>query len=597
MINSSDDHTEIQFSSDPYQLTDIEEELADYPPERPEENEVTEEEMVSEEIFFEVIDNEDQGELIAVDDDSISYWDGFINISKQAIPRACSYTFSIEVLIIMLLLNMYSQDDDNVASSTLIGIILNVAIILGISPLFAMGIIVSRYMGDLKEAVRRGEDQVVQDLKRDRTANVYRNAVLFIAPVMAIPTVGVLFFSESILVNIFGQDKAVAQLTQNFLRAYSPAVIAQLEFRVPSEQIMFCGGKAVPVMLMGGANLLMCTALAVLLEFGGLGIPALGPAGVAYAYVIENYLNAACFALYIGLHKDFRPFHYFNFLRSMRGNLEEFKQFISLGATISFSVAVSSAVSFVNSILAGLISVNDQAAWAFVGLYGGAVVIPSVALGGVAAQEVSRALGEKKYTRASWIGKYSVLTTLVYTVPIPVIVSVAPKILMVILNNNQADIYKTLRTLVPIYSVGVIGDSILFNFLQQLRALGKARSATTIYVTGLSAGMLASILLGLETKLGVDGVALGYAGGSVLAGTGLGLRLLDAIQPSKIKESQEAMQVSSPQPTPWGCASFHFFKNCIPRRRERVLVVSESEEERIPITSVNSSQRVSTTFS
>lgn len=61
--------------------------------------------------------------------------------------------------------------------------------------------------------------------------------------------------------------------------------------------------------------------------------------------------------------------------------------------------------------------------------------------------------------------------------------------------------------------VGFITDTIGYNLRHQLRALRDLITPNNIAIFGMSRETSLSAFLGLETYLGIDGVAAGYAGG------------------------------------------------------------------------------------
>ncbi len=89
---------------------------------------------------IEIIDNN----IVDNDDSDISYLRVFIEISKMGIPLALSFSFSFEVWMAVILLKHLSTTPEEQAAATLVSIVMNTAFMLGVSPLFATMVYISR---------------------------------------------------------------------------------------------------------------------------------------------------------------------------------------------------------------------------------------------------------------------------------------------------------------------------------------------------------------------------------------------------------------------------------------------------------------------
>ncbi len=121
----------------------------------------------------------------------------------------------------------------------------------------------------------------------------------------------------------------------------------------------------------------------------------------------------------------------------------------------------------------------------------------------------------------------------------------APSLLL-FSNSGKDNVKDILKGLVPIMSVQVIADSIRFNILQQLRALGDHNGPTAISVCGLLFGIVLADILRLNTSMGIYGVATGATSGVILAAAGLMYRWCSRIQPDKIKGMTESPSLAEP---------------------------------------------------
>jgi Na+-driven multidrug efflux pump len=449
-----------------------------------------------------------------VDTSLLSFTDVFKLISSLALPMSASFTFSIELFLMIILLNNINETEEEVAATTLIATLLNTLIVVGVAPLFAMNLIASNKIGELEENEAKGEDEEELQKKREYIAGVNRNG-LFLSAALAAPITLGMVFSKPLLTGVFGQNDQVAELTQQFLRTYAPA-IPPLMLRITSEQLMFSFKRAKEAMYIGLASLGIGTGLSAWLGLNNVYGPQLGATGIAIGYVVESYLTAAAYALYLARHKSFQNFEFYNLLKRFEGQARQFWELLQVGGSITFAIASEMAMSLSVSLLAGSIGTLEQSAVTYLNQFIFFDFLFASGFGQTCAQEVNRLLGAKKYENASRVGTYGLITTLIYTSPVPILFAIAPQWL-IISNDNQTELEHMLKILTPIMSVGVIVDAARFNLLQQLRPLNDLKTSTLISVSSLSTGIIASAVLGLKTSLGVHGVAIGFAGGVIIA--------------------------------------------------------------------------------
>ena len=462
----------------------------------------------------------------------LSFLKVFKNISGLAIPMGLSFTFSFEVFFCVLLLHYLSQSEDDIAAATLASVLMNTICLMSMSPLFAIGIHLSGKLGEWREINKdKNYSPTLLAEKKEIIASTNANSLL-IATLASAPAFLALYYSKSWLVSVFDQNIIVSQTAQNFLRTYAFA-IPGLSFRLSLEQIMFSFGKTKPAMFMGLTSFAIGGLIASLLGFGlklHLGlllfeIPKLGAPGIALGFVIESYLTALSYGLYVGLSTDCREFGFFKHMfRRIRNNGTQLKNILKISGAVTFTTAIELAMTLAVGVLSGIVGVEGQDAMTFSMqfIFFEFVMLASFSLS--CAQELSRELGARKYFDVNKIAKYGLLTTLIYLTPLPVIFAADPKILELLSGGATADVAATLKTLVPIMAAGFISDSVRYNLLHQLRALGDLVVPNLIAIFGMSTGICLAAGLGLKTSLGVNGVAIGYASGITLTAAGLLLR-------------------------------------------------------------------------
>jgi MATE family multidrug resistance protein len=519
-------------------------------------------------------ENQESAISLEVIEPEDSSYDIFKKISSLSLPMALSYTFSFEVFLTTVMLAYLNSDDENeIAATTLIATMMNTLILLSLSPLFGISIAGSKKIGELREAENNDEEEVLLSEMKNYISVFNRNGLLittFVTP----PIAASLFFSKSILTNIFYQNEISAQYSQDFLRIYSLAVPG-LMTRMCFEQIMFSFGRPKAAMILGLVSLAVGTTISAVLGFGAIGFEKMKFRGVAIGYVTEAYLTALLYGLYIARNKHFEDFKFFNFMSQVKDSCSQLKNVLAIGGPITFSVANELAMSLSMGLFAGLVGTREQAALSSAMQCVFFSFILLAAFGQANSQEVSREIGAKHYKNASRTGKIGLLTSIGYISLIPLACSIEPRLLTLGIKSNEEETLSILKILMPIISIGVIADIIRYNVLQQLRALGDSTYATIISVIGLSLGLIASGTLGLKTNLGIYGVGVGYTGGIVLASAGLLARWSSRIQPNNIKEFNDA----AIKPISLAKNSASFFSATTPRVKAYLEESKETSQE------------------
>jgi MATE family multidrug resistance protein len=451
-----------------------------------------------------------------------SFTDHFKIISKRALPMAASYTFSIEMFALGFYLNHLHPDEEHAASVILTTNMINSLDVVAISPLFAMSIIVGQHWGALQMIVTENDSDINLQETRDRIARVNHNGMfisLVMLPFFSIPMI----FSESIFTHLFHQNPEVASISQKFLRTYAIASPALL-WRMCAEQIMFGCGKTKPPMVIALLSALVGMFIAAIFAFGKLGAPKLGTEGVLIGYILEAYLTALGFNLYLVLDPAFKDYHFFT-QYNLRDQISEIRALLALGGSILVGNVIEMGSFLGVSLLSGLCGVTNQATFALAMQFTLLSFLLQGAFGQTCTQEISRLVGRQEFKKASNIGKYGILTTLVYVMPAPLLFAIQPKLLLTLLGQNKEENYVIARILFPILATAVFLEALRYQWLQQLRNnLNDAKFATIYSSCSMLLGVILAYLLGTKTTLNVYGVGLGYVLGLLSAAIPLGFR-------------------------------------------------------------------------
>lgn len=482
----------------------------------------------------------------------------FQRTSTLALQMSASFTIGMQIVILVSFLSRINRDEEHIAAISLITSMINATILIGSSPLFTIGNIVSEELGAVRDAITTDTESL--QLKRDHLSAVVRNGLL-VSSVMVPPMILSLVFSKTILRSVFNQNEQVAEIAQSFLRPYAINVPGMM-FRLLTEQVIFGFARTKHAMIISLTDFVTCMSIGGILAFGALGSPKLANTGILIGCIAETYLTASAYSLYIAKNPRFELFHFFNFSRPLAPYLDQLQAICKAGGACFLTMTIETVMSFVISALAGVLGTNQQAAITTIMQITLFSTLLQIAFGQTCANEISRAIGEKQYKIASRLGKYGLISSTIFTTPTPLILASYPPLLMSIIGSDNESIAQILHYLAPIIFVGSILDSVRFNLLQQLRVLDDAKVSALVSSTCLTIGMGLSALLGLKSNLGIYGVGIGYSTGILMATLCLFTRWLPRIEPKAIEENRKNDIQSNPLAN--CCSAFFNRLICVP---------------------------------
>ncbi len=486
-------------------------------------------------------------------------------IIRSAIPMGLSYTFSLSIVALVILMGHLGNDQERINyldASPLLAALLDTLDIVAISSLFSIGIVTSNKRGQL---LKRYEDQNLEEEgaddephqriieKRQEISDLFKNSLALTAISIPLPMT-VLFFSEE-LFRSFGQREIVAELVGSYAKRYAIA-FPPLIFRMCFEQTMFGFNKQVPAMVIGLVNLTLGTLLAALLGFNGYGLP-----GIAYGFITEAYLTCLGYGLYLGFNKEFTEFNFFRNFKFSIEDLSQIKELLRIGAPMTLTIVSEVAASFFMSVFAGWLGSDALAAWDFASWLSFFTVIMSASTAQVTSQRVSAALGEKKYVDANRYALYGLPANLLLTVPICILLAAVPQLLAELIANGRIDdsVMGTIRPLLGLMVPIVAADGIRHTMIQTALAVKDNVISPAISTAGICFGVLLAYVLGVETDLGIYGVATGYGIGILTGVIGMLPRWKNNINPERLSGIEETVVVDHPSfwntLTGWMCGS------------------------------------------
>ena len=148
-------------------------------------------------------------------------------------------------------------------------------------------------------------------------------------------------------------------------------------------------------------------------------------------------------------------------------------------------------------------------------------------------------IGKQNYKNANRYATYGLMTSGLVMGLLCLGVSLSADFLAKwILNAESTDdeMRSMIKILMLINAVGIFFDGLRFNMLQVLRACHDHNLPTAISTASLWLSVLLAYLLGFKTRLGVFGVAMGYASGFVTSCCALFPRWYKNTQPNAIAE-------------------------------------------------------------
>lgn len=225
----------------------------------------------------------------------------------------------------------------------------NLAMLLGI---FGMGLVMGASPLMASEIGRRANS--VRDIRR-----TFRQTLWLVA-IVAVPMLAILWNTGAIL-DLLGQDRALAALAQDYVRAYMwsiPLFLATLAFR------NFLAALERPMwsLVVGVVGVLGNILFNYALIFGKFGMPALGIVGAGVGSVLTNMVMLLLMVGVVYRDRQFRRYHLLG--RWWRSDWPRFAQMTRIGTPIAISHAFEAGVFSAAVMLMGWISTAAVAAHA-----------------------------------------------------------------------------------------------------------------------------------------------------------------------------------------------------------------------------------------
>ncbi len=486
-----------------------------------------------------------------IQNSNVTYWHAFQKISRLSWQMSASYSFSLQMAMLVYLLGQLNDNDEHLAAITLITSLLNSVVIIGAGPLLGVGLVAGKELGELRDAQKNGESEEALQLRREHIAAAFGNALiisLVMSPLMLATTVS----SKPLFNYAFNQNEEVAEIAAFFVTLYSVA-IPGIMIRISADQILFTFEHTKTAMIVSLVNLAIGMSVGSILAFGAFGAPKMGPTGLLIGCILDPYLSALSYLVHLSTSSELSSFHFLDLYKSWQPYLNQLIEMSTFGGSILLNMTAETTMSLIINAFAGIISVQQQAAFSAIMQFSLFSYLLQIAFGQTCAQEMSRNLGEHHFYNASIMGKMGIIALLSYITPVLIFLSAFPETLCAMMGNNNHSLAQILQKLAPIMFVGCTFDALRFVLLQELRILGDDKRASVISMGCIALGIALAGTLGLQTEMGVYGVATGFTASTSLAAAILLTRWASRIGASSIEKHQKN------NPTPETLPRLSFF--------------------------------------
>ena len=394
------------------------------------------------------------------------------------------------------------------------------ALVLGAMTFFTLFILGSGFamavMPLVAHAAAAGDDT---ELRRVTRMGMWLSAIYAVA---ILP----LFWFSAPILRALGQDAAVAELAQDYLRVMGPGMLPALLVMVLRSYLAALERTQVQLWVTAAAALLNVPLNWVLI-FGNLGAPEMGVQGAALGSLILQVLTLAALALYAYRLRQLRRHALFE--RLWRPDWPGFARVFRLGWPIGLTNLAEAGLFAASALLMGLIGTRELAAHGIAIEITSMIFMVHLGLSNAATVRAGRALGagdvvglRRGAAVATGLSLAVALATMV------VYFSVPAQMVGLFLAPDDPD-----RGAVIAIGVSLLAVAAVFQLADaaQVMAVGLLRGLQDTRVPLVMAafsywlvGIPASWFLGIRLGLGGEGVWAGLVIGLVFAGVLLSLR-------------------------------------------------------------------------
>lgn len=445
--------------------------------------------------------------------------------TQERLREALKISFPIIVSQLLLTLSgfltsiMLSSVDSATFAAGLLIAAINMAIITVVfGLLFSTSALIGKVIGE--------------GTRPERVGQLFAAACIT-ALLIAVP-VSILLYNVKPLLLLAGQAEAVADLCQTYFRIHvwgMPAVAlvsAYMQFLLGTFQQGY-------VLLNSLCTLLVVTLLSYLLIFGGLGLPPLGIAGLAWASVATSLLSCIALSAFIVMR---RKNNVYELLRADPGSLRPAaRSIVKLGFPISVQMGNEIGSFLVTTIMVGWISIAALEMQQVTTRYLMLLVIPLAGLSQAATIAVSRQFGARHFGEVGRTGRFYVGLGLVYAFGVLMLFLIAPRPLIGVFLTYTPEAEQTFRALsllLLVVAIGQIFDAVRNIATGALRGLLDSQYPMQISIVLIwFVGIPLAYFIGFTQGYGLVGIAAAHSFVMALGAAALVVRFRGKVQELK----------------------------------------------------------------
>ena len=363
--------------------------------------------------------------------------------------------------------------------------------------LFSVGIVTGRYYGAKNFA---------------DVGDLLQQAAL-LALMLAIPLILIFWYFGPILLH-FGQNPRLIVYVAQYFHALVWMAVPMLLFTCMS-QFMFAVTKILNVVIASVLGVTSFMFVAYALIFGHWGAPDCGIAGFAYALTVQEVVSLLYLLGCYALQKDMHIYGLFRFKRQR--DWSRFKTLWQVGWPMSIQFGGELLGFFAITVLIGLLSVNDLAAWQVVQQIMMVFIVPVFSFAEASAIVVGHTMGAKEYQNLDKVNRISTFSAMLFVLCGILCFMFLPKQLASIYMEHQNLSFQ--EALLPMISLLFFINAFVYFFDSirnlmsgSLRGLYDTRfpmvsGIFVVWVIGVGFGAL----LAFKTKLGIYGFSIAQA--------------------------------------------------------------------------------------
>jgi len=357
---------------------------------------------------------------------------------------------------------------------------------------------------------------------------------MWLATIISVPVTILLYLAGPIFL-LLGQDPIIVAKIQSFCDAIAWAMWPYLVSFVLQQ---FLIGISRPKILNVFAiiNLLMVVGIMYVLIYGRFGMPALGLAGVGYAYAISGIVSLAMYSIYIVFTKGVSDYNVFYHIRHFR--LDIIKNIMRVGVPVGVTMSLEVSAMLVIVAMIGVLDKNALAAYQIVMQLATLAIMMPIGIGQGAGVLISQYSGSGATDRIRRCGYLALMIALVPTILLSICYFIFPNFIIRGFTGQEANpmTYQFALSMLGITAISQLFDCARMVFTAALRGLRDVKVPLFITICCFwLLGMPIAAFLGFYCGLGPIGMWEGFAVMLIITTIALGWRYKQMTAPSSLQ--------------------------------------------------------------